>query len=68
MAEDSHSSCLSHLASLNPSHSIIEPEENLEIMRSDSSSITQMEKTEAQSKDMPQPKLREMTSGDVWGS
>lgn len=57
-----------HLASLDPSHRLTEREENLEIMRSDSSSVTQMGKAEAQSKDMPRAKLREMTAGDVWGS
>lgn len=70
MGEASHSSCLDFLILplLIQVVVLIEPEENLEIMKSHSSSVTKMGKTEAQSKDMPQSKLREMTSRDGWGS
>lgn len=61
-------SCTSRLASLNPSHSVTEPEESLEIMRSSLSSITQMGKTEALSKDMAQPQLREKGLLEMQGS
>lgn len=61
--------CTFHFASLNPSHSFVEPEENLEIMRSNSSSVTWMGKTEAQSKDTLLPRFRrETAAGDAWGS
>ena len=53
-----------HLASLNPCQKVIEPEENLKIVWS----ITQMGKTEAQSKDLPWPRVRrEMAARNKWG-
>lgn len=53
---------------LNPNHSITDTEQNLGILWINLSSITQLGKMEARSKDMLWPRLRrEMGAGNAWG-